>query len=305
MANIITTGSFPKGLIPGVKASFGNKYNQLPKEYAQIFKTVTSDRNYEEYVGISPFGMANVKSEGSGISYDTSRQGFITRLVNTTYANGFIITMEQMEDNNYLPEGPKKAESLANSFVQTEEYTAGNVLTRAFATYLGGDGVALCVTNHPNIAGGTYSNALATPADLAESQIEQLITQIMTATDDRGNRILLKPKGLIVSPSDSFEANRIVKSQLQNDTANNAINVINSNNLLPDGVIVNRYYSAGNGAWFINTDAPEGLMFQQRTPVKFGQANDNDTLNLKFYGYTRFAVGWGDPRGLYGSAGAA
>jgi len=306
MANLITTGSIPKGLWPGVKAAFGDTYAEHTPEYDKVFTKVVSDKAYEEYVGTSPFGLAVAKNEGSGLSYDTFRQGFITRMTNTTFALGFQITMEMIEDNKWLPEAPKRAEALAKSFIQTKETQGGLVLTRAFtSTYAGGDGKELCATDHPNKAGGTYSNELTVGADISEASIEQLVVNIMNATDDRGKKILLVPQALVVTPADWFNAQRIVKSVLQNNTGNNAVNVLNMEGVFKKGVVINRYFDAGNGAFFITTDAPEGLIYQERTPLKFGRDNDADTQNVKFFGFERYTFGWGDPRGVYGSVGAA
>lgn len=303
--SLITTGSFPKGLVPGVKAAFGAAYKEHTPEYSMIFNKETSDKAYEEYVGVSPFGLAVAKNEGAPITYDTQRQGFITRLTNVTFGLGFRITLEAMEDNNYLPQAAKDAKALAKSFIQAKEEQAGLVLTRAFATYLGGDGVALCVTNHPNKAGGTYSNALATPADLSEAAVEQLVTQVFQATDDRNLKIRLMTEGLVVAPADYWNAVRILDSVLQNNTGNNAVNALKEKGIFPKGVIMNRYFDAGNGAWFITTDADTGLIYQERKALTFGKDNDPDTFNLKFFGHERYAFGWADPRGIYGSAGAA
>jgi hypothetical protein len=275
------------------------------QEYSKIFDAVSSDKAYEEYAGTSPFGLAQAKNEGSALLYDTARQGFVTRGTNVTYALGFQITMEEMQDNNWLPQAPKRATALAKSFNTTKEEIAALILTRAFnSTYLGGDSKELCATDHPNKAGGTYSNELATGADISEASIEQVLTQIYNAEDDRGKKIYLMAKTLIVDTDDIWDATRIMNSVLQNDTANNALNAMRERGSIPE-IVMNRYYDSGNGSFFVKTDADCGLMHQERTAIDFRQDNDSDTLNAKFFGFERYTFLWGDPRGIYGSAGAA
>ena len=305
MGSVINTGSFPKGLWPGVKKSFGDEYNMGTPEYSQIFDKMSSDKAYEEYVSKSPFGLAQAKNEGAALVYDTARQGFVTRLTNVTYALGFQITMEEMQDNNWIPEAPKRATDLAKSFKTTKEEVGALILTRAFnSSYTGADGKELCATDHPNKAGGTFSNELATPADLSEAAIEQLLTQVYNAEDDRGKKIYLMAKSLVVDTNDIWDATRIMNSVLQNDTANNALNAMRERGSIPE-IVMNRYYDSGNGSWFVKTDADCGMMYQERSPMTFGQDNDADTFNAKFTGFERYTFGWGDPRGFYGSAGAA
>ena len=96
--------------------------------------------------------MAPVKSEGNGVQYDSEIQGFTTRYTHIAYALGYIVTKEEKDDNLYEKVSKKRSAALAMSFRQTKENVAANVYNRAFnGTYLGGDGVALCSTAHPNV----------------------------------------------------------------------------------------------------------------------------------------------------------
>src|SRR5690606_1179237 len=116
-----------------------------------------------------------------------------------------------------------------------------NIFNRAFdSNYTGGDGKELLATDHPSQA-GTWSNELSVAADLSEASLEDLMIQIAMATNSRGLRIALTGQQLIVPPQESFNAERITKSTLQNDTANNAINAIRSKGLLPKGVMTYHY----------------------------------------------------------------
>ena len=142
--SVINSGSFAKALWPGVNAWYGKAYSEYPVEYTKLFDTFKSSKAFEEDVGISSFGLAVMKGEGAPISYDSERQGFITRYQHVTYALGFIITREVMDDDQYAVVGQRKAQGLAFSMRQTKEIIAANVYNRAFNTsYTGGDGATL------------------------------------------------------------------------------------------------------------------------------------------------------------------
>jgi hypothetical protein len=300
---VITTGNHPKSLWPGVAAWFGRQYDEYEAQYTKLFDTETSEKNYEEDVQVTGFGLASLKSEGAGITYDTETQGFTKRYTNLTYASGYIVTREEMEDSQYETVSKRRAQALAFAARQTKENVCANVYNRAFNTsYTGGDGKRWLSTDHPSIA-GDWSNVLATAADLSESSLEDMIIQIMGATNDRGMRISLMPKTLIVHRNDWFNANRILKSTLQNDTSNNSINALKATNALPGGIVVNQYLTDSD-AWFIRTNAPRGALYWQRRAYEFTQDNDFDTENAKAKFTERFSVGWTDPRSLFGSAGA-
>lgn len=300
----ITTGSFAKALWPGINKWYGMKYNEYKPEWPEIFDKFTSSKPFEEEVGVTGYGLAQVKNEGASIAYDDMEQGFISRYTHITYALGFIITQEMFDDNLYSEIGLRRAQSLAFSIRQTKEVVAANVLNRAYnASYTGGDGVELCSAVHRNKSGGTWANELATAADLSDTALEQACIDIAGFTNDRGLTIKVLPKKLLIPPELEFEAARILKSIQQPGTANNDINAIRVLGKIPQGYSVNHFLTDAD-AFFIKTDVTDGLKLFQRKPMAFGTDNDFDTTNAKFKSSERYSVGWSDPRGIFGSPGA-
>jgi hypothetical protein len=299
----ITTGSHPKDLWPGIKAHFGHVYDEHKEEWPEVFDVQTSDKAYEERVQYVGLGLAPQKTQGGAVTFEDTNQGYVSRISNVTYALGAIVTREAIEDGQYESIAMRLARHIAFSIRQTEENVGANVLNRAFnSSYVGGDAVELISTSHPEV-GGNQSNHLTVAADLSETSLEDLLVQVMQATDSKGLRISLIGKKLIVPPQLVFEATRILESVLQSGTANNDINAIRNLGLLPDGVSVNHYLTDAD-AWFIKTNAPEGLICQERRAVEFDKDNDFDTHNAKMQGSIRKGYGWADWRGIYGSPGA-
>ena len=299
----ITTGAHPKALWPGVKAFFGKEYAEKPMQCTMVFEKQSSDKAYEERVEETGFGLAPVKAEGVGVSYDTDAQGYISRMTNVTYALGAIVTLEAIQDNQYEDVAKRKAKKLARSMRQTKENVGANVLNRGFtAAFAGGDGVELFSTVHPTV-NGTQSNELAVPADLSEAAIEDALTLIRQMTDSRGLRIQAKGQKLVLPPALEFEGTRILSSVNQSGTANNDINAMKALGMLPGGIVMFDYLTDPD-AWFITTDVPEGLIYQDRMAVKLEQDNDFDTSNARMKAMARFAFGWADWRGVVASEGA-
>lgn len=300
---VINTGSFAKALWPGVNAWYGKAYNEYPVEYTALFDKFTSNRAWEEDVGISSFGLAVQKTEGAPVSYDSERQGFITRYQHVVFALGFVITREMMEDDQYDIVGQRKAQGLAFSIRQTKEINGANVYNRAFSgSYTGGDGVAMIATNHPNIAGGTWSNRIAVNADLSEASLEQACIDIAGFTNDRGLLIAVRPETLIIPRQLMFEADRILKSNGRVGTDLNDLNALKTMGIVPK--IVTNHYLTDEDAWFIRTNIKDGMKYFERRADEFAMDNDFDTENAKFKATSRYSFGWTDPRGIYGSEGA-
>ena len=200
MAGIVTRGSFPKLLWPGLNKIWGLTYENWDKgaEWRSIFTINTSDKAYEEDVGTTGLGLVPIKNEGDAIEYDTLKQAFVSRYTNITYALGFIVTQEELEDCQYPQEAARRTRNLAFVFYQTQENVGANILNRAFnASYPGGDNVSLLNTTHP-IENGTFSNTLSAAADLSEAALEQAAIDIAGFVDNKGNRIATMPDRLII-----------------------------------------------------------------------------------------------------------
>ena len=186
----------------------------------------------------------------------------------------------------------------------TKQVKAASVLNNAFnAAFTFGDGVELCSTAHPTVAGGNFANELATPADLNETSLEQSLIDIAAFIDERGLKIALQGKKLIIPPSLQFVAERLMASTLRPGTADNDINATRNMGMLPDGYVVNHFLT-DTDAFFIKTDAPNGFKHFVRSAIKTSMDGDFETGNAKYKARERYSFGVSDPRCVFGSPGA-
>ena len=293
-----------KELEPGLNALFGLEYKNYENEHAEIFDTENSDRAFEEEVMLSGFANASVKPEGSGVSYDNAQETYTSRYTHETIALAFAITEEAIEDNLYDRLASRYTKALARSMANTKQVKAANVLNNAFSSTVqpGGDGEALCSASHPTIA-GTYSNTLATAADLNETSLEQSLIDIAAFTDERGLKVAARGMKLIIPSELQFTAERLMKSSNRVGTADNDINAIGSMGMIPQGYTVNHYLT-DTAAFFIKTDVPNGLKMFVRSPIKTSMEGDFDTGNVRYKARERYSFGFSDARGIFGSPGA-
>lgn len=300
-----TRGTLPKALWPGVKRWWGQDYEKHPEECKMVFEMDTSEKAFEEDVELSGLGLASVKSEGGSSVYDNMRQGPTTRYTHLTYSLGYVVTEEEFDDGQYEKVAKSRTKSLGFSFRTTKEVVAANVLNRhSTSGYNGGDGVTLLSTAHPTMDGGTQANRLTVAADLSEAALEDLLVLMMKAENSVGHPIPIRAKRLIVPPDLAFEATRIVKSVLQSGTGNNDVNAMKAMSIFQQDPMI-YHYLTDTDAFFITTTAPSGLIGYQRKNRVIRRESDFDTDNLKVKGIERYAFGWTDWRGLYGSPGAS
>ncbi len=303
-----------KQLLPGLNALFGDEYNNYENQHEEIYVTENSERSFEEELKLSGFGAAPVKDEGAAISYDVAQESFVARYTHETIAMGFSITEEAMEDNLYVSLSARYTKALARAMAYTKQVKAVNLLNNGFTnSFQSGDGVNLFTASgdgvtggdgHPLVSGGKNSNRPVTGADLNETSLEDAIIQIGKFTDERGLKIAARPKKLIVPSDLQFVATRLLQSDFRTGTADNDVNAIKTNGVIPEGFVVNNYLTDTN-AFFITTDVPDGLKHFVRSPMTTSMDGDFDTGNVRYKSRERYSFGVSDPLGIFGSPGSS
>jgi hypothetical protein len=299
----ISRQQLAKELEPGLNALFGLEYNNYENQHGEIFDTETSDRAFEEEVMLSGFGEAQVKSEGSAVSFDDANEHFTARYTHETIALAFSITEEAVEDNLYDSIAKRYTKALARSMAQTKQIKAANILNNAFATTTYGDGQFLIDNDHPTVAAGNQSNLLAA-SDLNETSLEASLIAIGKFQDERGFKIAARGMKLIIPSDLQFVAERLTKTANRVGTSDNDINAVQSMGMMPQGFVVNNFLTDTN-AFFIKTDVPNGLKHFQRAALKTAMEGDFDTGNMRYKARERYSFGASDWRGIFGSPGSS
>jgi len=302
---MINRAAFAKQMVPGLNKIFGDTYKEHDKQHTLIFTVETSDQAFEEDVMVQGFGAAVVKSEGASTSFDRMKELWTSRYDHETISLGFIITREAMDDGKYGKLSRRGTKALARSCADTRETKGANILNRGFnSTYKGGDQKELFATDHPLGGGGTWANEPSTAADLNETSLEEALIAISEWTDERGLKVKLRGMRLIVPPSLVFTAERLLKSDMRTGTGDNDVNAIKSTGMLPQGWSVNNWLTDPD-AWFIKTDCDQGLIHFNRVGLETKSEPGFDNDVMKYKTYERYSFGWSDPRGAYGTPGAA
>jgi len=298
----ISRSQLVKELEPGLHALFGLEYKRWEREHAEIFNEESSDRAFEEETLLSGFGAAPTKSEGGSVEYDSAAEQWTARYIHETIALAFSITEEAVEDNLYDTLSKRYTAALARSMAYTKQVRGADVLNTAFAT-TGGDGVTLANTAHPTALGGTWSNRSATDADINETSLEQAMIDIAGFIDERGLKIAMQGRKLIIPVNIQFVVDRVLNSTLRVGTADNDINALKNMGMLPGGYSVNHYLT-DTDAWFIKTDCPNGFKHFTRAALATGMEGDFDTGNMRYKARERYSFGYSDPRCVYASQGS-
>jgi len=300
---VINRAALTEHLWPGIIHFFGMEYKDHAPQWNMIYTTRRSTKAREEYVMESAFGLAPQKAAGAPSMYDDAADAWKGSVEMVAYALGFVITREAVNDDQYFDLVPRYTRALKRSMVITKETRAAAFLDGVFSASRAGDGQAIVSATHPLKNGETYSNIAGANSDLNETSLEAAVIQIADFVDERGLRISVQPRKLVVPNGLQFTAERLMKTTGGRvGTGDNDINALASMGMIPEGYCLNNYLSDPN-AWFLMNDVPEGMTYWDREPLDIEQGDGMDTQVMKVLAYERYAFSCMDPRSMYGSPG--
>jgi len=289
-------------LLPGLRGLTG-KYEQIPSQYDKIFTKHDSKLALERTAEMRYLGLAQLKTEGGQTQFDNGAgERYVFNQEHTELGLGYAITRKAIDDNLYKTQFHPSNLGLMESFQQTKEIYAANVLNTAttYNTAVGGDGQPLCSTAHP-IDGNTYANTPTTQVDLNEATLLNAMISIRTNFRDQANlKSFARGRKLIVPPALEPVAIRLTKTELRPGTADNDVNAIMSTaGGLPEGYMVADFLTSAY-AWFLLTNI-DGLSFMKRIAFETDMQVDFVTDNLLVKGYERYSFSYYNPRSIFGN----
>lgn len=287
-------------LLPGLYELTG-KYPQIKTQWTEVFEKATSTMALERSVQMRFLPLARIKTEGGQTHFDQAAgQRYVYNQEHNEVGLGYAVTRKAIDDNLYRSQFNLTQLNLQDVFAQTKEIFAADILNSATTANanIGGDGKALCATDHP-LDLGTFANRPTVDIGLNEAGLEAAETSIRGFKDQAGLKVLAKSRKLVVPRALKFVAERLTKTTLRVGTANNDVNALMSSSTLPEGYTVMDFLTSAY-AWYVLTDK-KGLRYMQRKPFETDMQVDFTTDNLLVKGYERYSFAHYDPRVIYGS----
>lgn len=305
MSSPIMRSSFQSDLLPIINDWHGDDLKLQEDLVSKIMEIEASNNAFEVEGVLSGMSTLQRKDEGEALKHDTSRQMYTPRFTHDTWALGFKITMEMMQDGKAMKEARRFTKMLAKAEAETKNILAANVVNNGYTsgvTQDGGDGVILFSASHPSVI-GNQSNTITSNAALSEAALEALCIQIRNNKDDRGIRTNIKPRKILVNVALEPQLNRILNSNLRVGTTNNDLNYLKESGMFPDGIVASPYFTSLT-QYVIVTDVMDGLKFYNRYSSGIESDNEFDTKNAAFSKIMRVSTGWINYRAAFGAAGA-
>lgn len=301
---MMVSGSFSELLAPGLSKVFHRAYNEAPQVWTELFNAQQSSRAYEEYFSFAGLELFRPYGELEDIELTAARPGYKVRLVHRKWGNGYKLSQELIDDNQYSGVIEQFPTFLARAARATKETVAAAVFNLGFSgSQLGGDGKPLFATDHPlyGVNGGTTSNTFATPRALSHTALKDAIIQLKRTRADDGILSPVTPAILLVPDNLYFRALEILGTDRVPYSADNTVNVLRSENLR----VVAWSYLTDEDNWFLLAPkAQTGLVYLERWPLR--QEMRDITLNqsMVHIAYERYSFGFYDHVGTFGVQGA-
>lgn len=276
--------------------------NQYVGVTDKLFTKVSTKKAYYELMQMAGMGIAGRKGESDVISYDSVNQDWDAHYGIYTYEKAARISWEAQEDNLYEDMIAIIGSELVKAHKYNRDYQGVYIFNNATSgSVLWGDGHSLLDTAHPLQAGGTSSNRLSPDLDLSEDAVEQAVLLVDGLLNPDGMNSEYSAKTLVIPNALRFTAERIMSSKYRTSTTNNDIQAMNNLGCVQDYMYWKRLTS--NTAWFLTTDAPNGLMVAEREGMSrdiFKDPYSRDTIIASF---CRFRTLVGDWRSIVGTVG--
>lgn len=286
-------------LTPGFRKIYSDTFKEVPMVMDSVFTVNTSEKPDEKDSSVFWFGLAVQGGENDTVPYEDPVQGFDKTYTHLKYWKGFRITQELYEDGLYNIMN-KRPSALARCMRRTSEYLAASVLNNAFSTsYLGADGQPLASTIHARSDGGTaQSNASATNLQLSEQNLETAILAMQNQLDDKGMKIDVFPRTIIVPINLRKTAKLIIDSPQRQGTADNDVNTYKG-----EFKIIDWIYLTSTTAWFMVDETVNQLNWFWRRKPEFKDDELFDSEVAVYKSSMRLSYGWSDWRGFWASQG--
>lgn len=290
---------FGVAALPALDTIFFDQYEMAEDPRPQLFNMRTTSRELDQDAGIDSLGLFAAVPESELAPKDSFNQSYKQNYLQIKYAKSIGISQEMIDDDRFDMIS-KMVRALARSAKETQNVSAMNIFNNAFGSSTSWDSVALCSASHPSQI-GNQSNTLGA-TDLSYSSLAQAEQTFRQMKDNRGKRLLIKPKVLLVAEANRQNALEIVQSPYKAGTANNNVNALGADGGI---TVISSPYLTDTDAWFLLSDPMDhGLNIIDRESVNTKTHEDTLASTLYYISKYRQAVGINDWRGVVGSSGS-
>ena len=291
---------FNSSALPLLDKIMMDEFEMLEDPRSALFNMESADREIVQNTSLASLGRFQSVQAAEVAPLDEISQSYNKTFRMIKYAKMIAISKEMIREEKWGLIN-KSVQSIGRAAKETQMVNAFNVFNGAFSSSLtpAFDGVALISASHPSLV-GNQSNTLAAQSDLSDTSLKEAERVFRKVQDERGKRLNILPKVLLVAPDNSHTARELTLSPFLPGTANNNINSIGKYQTIDSP------YLTDADAWFLLAEPRDhGLRVITRQGLETESEMDKKAGVLYYVADYREAVGADQWRGIIGSDGSA
>lgn len=291
---------FNSSALPLLDKIMMDEYQMLEDPRSALFNMESADREIVQNTSLASLGRFQSVQAAEVAPLDEISQSYNKTFRMIKYAKMIAISKEMIRDEKWGLIN-KSVQSIGRAAKETQLVNAFNVFNGAFSSSLtpAFDGVALISASHTSLV-GNQSNTLAAQSDLSDTSLKEAERVFRKVQDERGKRLNILPKVLLVAPDNMHNARELTLSPFLPGTANNNINSIGKYQ------VIDSPYLTDTDAWFLLAEPRDhGLRVITRQGLETESEMDKKAGVLYYVADYREAVGADQWRGIVGSDGSA
>ncbi len=290
--------------LPFLEAVIEESYDDYPSVAETIMNVRDMKNGIAQHSQISSLAAAGQVGEGEEVNQDRVYSGFSKTYLARKFGILLSTSQEAIDDERF-DSISKNASKLGRAIRSAEEIDAANVFNNAF-TSAGNDGKTLCAIDHPLLApgAGTSANRLAVDSDLSITSLKDMITLFKKQLDTAGNKLMIKPRTLLVPSELEYLAYELLNSTYLPEGSTNNVNSVMKGGLFNIAPQCWEYLT-DTDAFFLMADKSDHEIYQfwsKRPEIKQSIDFKTDVALTRIL--ARWDVGFSDWRGICGTPGA-
>lgn len=295
----ITATQFLLFMEPGLRNIWHESWPPRELQYVDVLNIGSMTKATETDAKLGGFGPLSEQLEGEAVIYQDPLTPITTNYTYIVKASGYRVTDRMIRDELY-GQTERFERDLMAAVRDDQEQTAWGLFNNATTTTnVGFDGLALLSTAHTRLDGGAnQSNRHATDVALSLSGLHDMVIGFRNWRNERGRPFQALPRLLIVPPDLMMIADELLNTTGKPGTNLNDLNAITRFGL--QFKVVD--YLTSTTAWFVVGDNHD-LNWLWRFQPESGSEVEFDTNTMKRKVRQGYALGFGEWRGVYGSAG--
>lgn len=289
MPTLTTRSDIARAMYVGTKEVFMKNLKKQPSEEWKAYATVkTSDKMEETYDSVGNLKPAHVKAEGDKVVYGQIEEAYKTTVKNDTVANGFSVTMEAKEDEQWGVVPEVKVNELIRTMISKKEQEVAKVWDEV-DTAIGADGAPYASNVHPLLNDPAKFNDNLIEASFDIDAYEDAVNRFNHWYNHYGDKFFTTPSAILAHRDRQTYIFAMLQSALH------PFEESNTKNTIPQLRTIFSSYINANKVHILDESIDSAIMQKRKGLTSGYDYDERETFNFYFNVHERYKAAMINP----------